>query len=119
MTQTPESPNNFESDSYRELRQRLEELDDATVVRALAVMDIADELHRRSIEHADELHRQSNERIDRIAIQIDRNALAIGQLSLSIQQLVNNANADRAVMLEILQYLRNQHPGNGRGELGG
>ena len=96
-----EAPGN---DSQKELRQRLAEIDDAFTVRALAVLDVADELHH-----------QTNERIDRLAVQIDRNALAIAQLALSVQQMVTNANADRAVMLEILQYLRNQYPGNGQG----
>jgi methyl-accepting chemotaxis protein len=95
-----------------ELEARLEEMDDIVAQRCLAVLDVADELHR-----------QINDRVDRLALQIDRNALAIaqnnlaiGQLTASVQQLVTNANADRAIMLQILQYLQNQYPGNGKRE---
>jgi hypothetical protein len=87
-----------------DLERRLGEFDDVVAQRCLAVLDVADELHR-----------QTNERIDRLALQIDRNALAIAQLTVSVQQLVVNANADRAVMLQILQFLQNQYPGNGKG----
>lgn len=38
---------------------------------------------------------------------------AIDQLTETMLQFQAQAVADRAVMLEILQYLRNQYPGNG------
>ena len=38
---------------------------------------------------------------------------AIDQLAETMLQFQAQAVADRAVMLEILQYLRNQYPGNG------
>ena len=38
------------------------------------------------------------------------------QLAVSF---VENAEADRATMLQILEYLRNQYPGNGSGLIGG
>jgi predicted phage tail protein len=81
-----------------ELEDRLEEMDDIVAQRCLAVLDVADELHR-----------QVNDQVDRLALQID-------QLTASVQQLVTNANADRAIMLQILQYLQNQYPGNGKRE---
>jgi hypothetical protein len=39
---------------------------------------------------------------------------ALDQLTEAMLQFQAQAVADRAVMLEILQYLRNQYPGNGR-----
>jgi hypothetical protein len=105
MSETPEN------ESLRQLRQRLEEIDDAVVVRVLAVLDAAGELHR-----------QSNERIDRLANQIDRNALAIAQNAIAIDRLasrfdafVTQAEADRAVMLQLLRVMAGQQP-NGKGE---
>lgn len=41
---------------------------------------------------------------------------AIDQLTETMLQFQAQAVADRAVMLEILQYLRNQYPGNGHSE---
>jgi chromosome segregation ATPase len=83
-------------DNIAELRQRLEELDDAFAVRALAVLDVAEELHRQANERIDSIAatadrsatalEQLSQRIDRIGIQIDRNALAIAQLTISVQQ---------------------------------
>lgn len=40
---------------------------------------------------------------------------AIDRLTETMTQSQAQATADRAVMLEILQYLRNQYPGNGQG----
>lgn len=94
-----------------QLTNRWEEMDDVVADRCLAILDAADVVYRKQSERIDRIALQ----IDRAALQIDRNATAIGELSRSVQQLVSDANADRAVMLEILQYLRNQHPGNGRG----
>jgi phosphate uptake regulator len=109
MTSPSEPP--FET-RLAELEQRLEAMDDIVAQRCLAVLDAADALHRQSEEQI----RQTNQRIDRLALQIDRNALAIAQTNVAMQQMVANANGDRAVMLEILQYLRNQYPGNGKSE---
>lgn len=147
MSETPEN------DSLRQLRQRLEEIDDAVVVRVLAVLDAAGELHRQSNERIDRIAattdrgaialEQLSQRIDRIGIQIDRNALAIAQLTISAQQgrsdidilaerigqlalevsdlkqlqanSIRQADADRAVMLQLLRVMAGQQP-NGKGE---
>lgn len=44
---------------------------------------------------------------------IEQTTQLVQQNAQAIQQLIQNANVDRAVMQDILQYLRNQHPGNG------
>lgn len=80
------------------LEQRLERFDDVVAQRCLAVLDVADELHR-----------QTNERIDRLTAEVT-------QLAESVQQLVATSNADRLIMLRILQYLENQYEGNGKGD---
>lgn len=140
MTDTPGS------DSLVELRQKLEELDDAVVVRVLAVLDAAGELHRQAIERIDRLALQIDRNalaIDRLTQRTDNNALAITQLALSVQQdrsnldilaermgqlaleisdlkqlqanSIRQADADRAVMLQLLRVMAGQQP-NGRGE---
>jgi hypothetical protein len=142
-------------DNYNQLRQRLEELDDAVVVRVLAVLDAASELHRQSNERIDRItvttdrnaiaNEQLSQRLDRIGIQIDRNALALAQLTLSAQQSrsdidilaermgqlaldisdlkqlqatsILQAEADRAIMLQLLRVMAGQQP-NGKGDSG-
>ena len=39
----------------------------------------------------------------------------VDQLTSRFDQFLEQAAADRTVMREILQYLRNQYPGNGKG----
>lgn len=39
----------------------------------------------------------------------------ISHLEQVASDFIQNAEADRAIMLQILEYLRNQYPGNGRG----
>ncbi|NEP08915.1 MAG: hypothetical protein F6K14_01420 [Symploca sp. SIO2C1] len=63
-----------------------------------------------------------DERFNTIQQNIERNTRDIAEVQilatqvLQAQQIsVQQAEADRAVMSEILQYLRNQYPGNGRG----
>lgn len=80
------------------LEQRLEKFDDVVAQRCLAVLDVADELNR-----------QTNDRIDRLAAEV-------AQLTESVKQLVATSNADRIIMLRILQYLENQYEGNGKGD---
>ena len=80
------------------LEERLERFDDVVAQRCLAVLDVADELNR-----------QTNERIDRLADEVT-------QLAESVKQLVATSNADRIIMLRILQYLENQYQGNGKGD---
>lgn len=86
------------------LEERLHQVDDAVVVRALAVMDVAEELHR-----------QSNERIDQLTATVDR-------LAALVIQSIENANADRAIIRDnqteirrIWEYLLRQQP-NGHGD---
>jgi hypothetical protein len=93
-----------ENNHIEELRQKLQELDDAFAERALAVLDVAGELHR-----------QSSERIDRLAIQIDRNALAIDRLASRFDAFVTQAESDRAIMLQLLRIMTGQQPNGGRG----
>jgi hypothetical protein len=92
-----------ENNHIEELRRKLQELDDDFADRAIAVLDIAGELHR-----------QSNERIDRLAIQIDRNALAIDRLATRFDVFITQAEADRAIMLQLLRVIAGQQP-NGKG----
>lgn len=80
------------------LEERLERFDDVVAQRCLAVLDVADELNR-----------QTNDRIDRLAAEV-------AQLTESVKQLVTTSNADRIIMLRILQYLENQYEGNGKGD---
>ncbi|NER22862.1 MAG: hypothetical protein F6J86_28075 [Symploca sp. SIO1B1] len=63
-----------------------------------------------------------DERFNTIQQNIDRNTRDIAELQLIATQVlqtqqisVQQAEADRAVMTEILQYLRNQYPSNGKG----
>ncbi len=103
MTQTPDF------DRYQEVRQRLEDLDDAVIVRVQAVMDIINQLHQETSERfrqTDERFRQTDERIAQLTSDI--NELKQLQANSIVQ-----ADADRAVMMEMLRYLRNQYPGNG------
>lgn len=86
------------------LEERLHQVDDAVVVRALAVMDVAEELHR-----------QSNERIDQLTATVDR-------LAALVIQSIENANVDRAIIRDnqteirrIWEYLLRQQP-NGHGD---
>lgn len=135
-----------ENDSLAELRQRLEEIDDAVVVRVLAVLDAAGELHRQAIERIDRLALQIDRNalaIDRLTQRTDNNARAITQLTLSekqsrsdidllaermgqlageisdLKQLqansIRQADADRAVMLQLLRVMAGQQP-NGKRE---
>lgn len=92
-----------ENNHIEELRRKLQELDDVFAERAVAVLDIAGELHR-----------QSSDRIDRLAIQIDRNALAIDRLASRFDAFVTQAEADRAIMLQLLRVMAGQQP-NGKG----
>jgi hypothetical protein len=85
------------------LEQRLEALDDASVQRIAAVMDVAGELHR-----------QSSERLDRLTE-------TVNQLAALVAQSIESANADRAIIRDnqteirrIWEYLLSQHP-NGQG----
>ncbi|HEY9750051.1 MAG TPA: hypothetical protein V6C63_15305 [Allocoleopsis sp.] len=85
------------------LEERLKQVDDAAVVRVLAVMDVIEEVHR-----------QSNERIDRLTATVDR-------LAVLVTQSIENANADRAIIRDnqteirrIWEYLLRQRP-NGQG----
>ncbi|NER48752.1 MAG: hypothetical protein F6J92_19060, partial [Symploca sp. SIO1A3] len=48
---------------------------------------------------------------ERILMQDER----FNTLQENIDRNIQQAEADRAVMTEILQYLRNQYPGNGKG----
>jgi cell division septum initiation protein DivIVA len=80
------------------LEERLERFDDVVAQRCLAVLDVADELNR-----------QTNERIDRLTVEVTR-------LAESVRQLVATSNADRLIMLRILQYLENQYEGNGKAD---
>lgn len=81
------------------LEERLKQVDDAAVVRVLAVMDVIEEVHR-----------QSNERIDRLTATVDR-------LAVLVTQSIENANADRAIIRDnqteirrIWEYLLRQRP---------
>lgn len=101
MTDTPE----------KDLRQRLEEIDDAFTVRALAVLDVADELYRRNSERI----AQNTVAIERLGLQIDRNALALDRLASRFDAFVTQAEADRAIMLQLLRQLATGSP-NGKGK---
>ena len=89
---------------YQELRQRLEDLDDAVIVRANALMDIINESHR-----------QSNERIDQLTVNVN-------QLSQLMAQFIERANTDRALIQQnqteirrIWEYLVSQRPNGQQG----
>lgn len=114
-----------------ELRERIKELEESDVIFA-----------RRSNTLLDEIL-ITDERLDRIAERLERTDTQLVQLAdrfdqmvngqIALQQTVNQlamlwtglahqvegqanqAEADRAVMRSILEYLRNRYPGNGSG----
>ena len=80
------------------------------------------DVFRERILMQDERFNTIQQNIDRNTQNIDRNTRDIADLQLIATQVlqaqqisVQQAEADRAVMAEILQYLRNQYPGNGKG----
>ncbi|NES21661.1 MAG: hypothetical protein F6K41_22715 [Symploca sp. SIO3E6] len=87
------------------------------------------DVFRERILLQDERFNTVQQNIDRNTQNIDRNTRDIADLQLLATQVlqsvsalrqaqqisVQQAEADRAVMAEILQYLRNQYPGNGKG----
>lgn len=92
------------------LGERLKQVDDAVVVRVLAVMDVADELHR-----------QSNERINQLDERLNQLTGTVDRLAELVTQSIENANADRAIIRDnqteirrIWEYLLRQRP-NGQG----
>lgn len=125
MTQTPGNSD------IEELRERIKELEESDVIFA-----------RRSNTLLDEIL-ITDERLDRIAERLERTDTQLVQLAdrfdqmvngqIALQQTVNQlamlwtglahqvegqtnqAEADRAVMRSILEYLRNRYPGNGSG----
>lgn len=131
MTQTPEN-------DIEQLRERIKELEHNDEIFARRSNTLLDE-----ILITDERLDRISERLDRTAAQSQENTQAISQLNDQLEQLadrfdemVNNqiglqetvsqltvfwtglahqAEADRAVMRQILEYLRNQYPGNGSG----
>jgi DNA anti-recombination protein RmuC len=103
------------------LEQRLKQIDDAVVVRVLAVMDVAEELHRQSGEQIDRLterleesRRQSNERINQLDERLNQLTGTVDRLAGLVAQSIETANADRAEIRRIWEYLLRQHP-NGQG----
>ncbi|MCA1991882.1 MAG: hypothetical protein LDL41_07530 [Coleofasciculus sp. S288] len=96
-----------------ELRERINEVEDDFSRRANLLLDeillLRDETERnaRATEQNTRAIGELTERINQVDGQIE-------DLTESVQQLTQNANADRAIMLQILEYLRNQYPGNGR-----
>lgn len=111
------------------LEERLKQVDDAVVVRALAVMDVAEELHRRSGERIDllterleESRRQSNERISQLDQRLNQLTNTVDRLAALVIQSIENANVDRAIIRDnqteirrIWEYLLRQQP-NGHGD---
>lgn len=119
-----------QSRDIEELRERIKELEQNDEIFA-----------RRSNTLLDEIL-ITDERLDRTAAQVQENTQAISrldeqlvQLAERFDQMVNNqialqgtvdqlsmlwtglarqAEADRAVMRSILEYLQNQYPGNGQ-----
>lgn len=90
MTQTPNTEQRIAA-----LERKYEEIDDVVVERCLAIMDVAGELHTQAMQRLD----RAEERMDRFDERFN--------------QFLVRAEADHQIMLEILRYLRNQHPGNG------
>ena len=121
-----------QSRDIEELRERIKELEQNDEIFA-----------RRSNTLLDEIL-ITDERLDRTAAQVQENTQAISRLDEQLErladrfdQMVNNqialqgtvdqlsmlwtglarqAEADRAVMRSILEYLQNQYPGNGRSQ---
>lgn len=110
------------------LEERLKQVDDAVVVRALAIMDVAGELHRQSGERIDRLterleesRRQSNERINQLDERLNQLTDTVDRLAGLVTQSIENANADRVIIRDnqteirrIWEYLLSQRP-NGQG----
>ena len=99
------------NESRDSLEERLKELNDAFTVRALALLDVMDELYEKNNEQIN----RNAQAIDRLGLQIDRNALAIDRLTSRFDASIAQAEADRAVMLQLLRVMAGQQP-NGKGE---
>jgi predicted nuclease with TOPRIM domain len=123
MTQTP-----GEADDIRRIREQLEGLDEEFTRKSNILLD--------QIIVLDERMERADERLERISERQERTDAMLEQLADRFDQMVNNqitmqanieqlnvfmtgfayqAEADRAVMRQILEYLRNRYPGNGSG----
>lgn len=125
MTQTPGNSD------IEELRERIKELEESDVIfarRSNTLLDeilITDERLDRIAERLERTDTQLVQLADRfdqmvngqIALQETVNQLAMLWTGLAhqVEGQANQAEADRAVMRSILEYLRNRYPGNGSG----
>ena len=123
------------NEQLAEIRQRIQELEASDQDFAKKANTLLDEIivNDQAIES---LTRNLNEFIaeSRRDREADRERIAFNEMRLdvfrerilmqderfntlqeNIDRNIQQAEADRAVMSEILQYLRNQYPGNGKG----
>lgn len=123
-----QTPGNNDIEQLREQIKELEHNDEIFARRSNILLD--------QIIVIDERINRTDERIDRITERLDRtdgqlelladrfDEMVNGQIALqeTVSQLAvlwtglaHQAEADRAVMRQVLEYLRNQYPGNGSG----
>jgi hypothetical protein len=98
------------SDRISALERRLEDMDGEFSAQAQFLLDLIGESHKTN---SDQLNQLANN-LDRTGIQVDRNALAIDRLSARFEKFIEQAEADRALMVQLLQVIAGQSP-NGRG----
>lgn len=80
-----------------ELERRLEQMDDVVAQRCLAVLDAADAMHQQTEQQLDQL------------------TTTVNQLAETMIQFAQNAQADRAEIRRIWEYLLSQHPNGSSG----
>jgi hypothetical protein len=112
MTRSPnqQHDNLSPSDRINALERRLEDMDGEFSAQAQFLLDLIGESHKTNSDQLNQL--ASN--LDRTGIQVDRNALAIDRLSARFEKFIEQAEADRALMVQLLQVIAGQSP-NGRG----
>jgi len=112
MTRSPDQQHDNlpPSDRISALERRLEDMDGEFSAQAQFLLDLIGESHKTN---SDQLNQLANS-LDRTGIQVDHNALAIDRLSTRFEKFIEQAEADRALMVQLLQVIAGQSP-NGRG----